>query len=58
MEKVTRTGPLEKTGLSTPEPKRIGRCEQQIINNAHPMYLARDEMCKSALQEEGKEKAP
>ena len=49
---------LRKSGLSTPESKCIGCCVQQIINNAHPMYLARDEMCKSALQGRRKRKKP
>jgi hypothetical protein len=46
--------PLEKTGPSIRESKKVGCCEQQINNNAHPIYLARDEVAETPGKEEGK----
>jgi hypothetical protein len=54
---VTRQDPqpLEKTGPSIRESKKkSGAANQQINNNAHPIYLARDEVAETPGKEEGK----
>lgn len=47
MKKGTRPAPLDKNGLLNSRVEKGRVCEQQIINNAHPIYLARDEVAET-----------
>jgi hypothetical protein len=53
--KVTKTrNPSRKRAPQFASRRKVGCCEQQINNNAHPIYLARDEVAETPGKEEGK----
>jgi hypothetical protein len=53
--KVTKTrNPSRKRAPQLASRRKVGCCEQQINNNAHPIYLARDEVAETPGKEEGK----